>query len=97
MYGGGVFITGNVLPQQSVEPREVDIYKAIVAYTNAQLGRNFPIVSAKKLSCSKIGSSEYICLMDLTLPLSEGRTYTGTERYRLIKIDGGVRILEKMN
>ena len=78
-------------------PRESDIYKAIVTFTNAQLGRNFPIISAKKLSCSKIGSAEYICLIELTLPLTDGRNYIGTERYRLVKIDGGVRILEKLS
>jgi hypothetical protein len=88
---------GDATSKSEAGLRESDIYKAIVTYTNSQLGRNFPIISAKKLSCSKVGSAEFICLVELTLPLSEGRTFVGTERYRLIKTDGGIRILEKLS
>lgn len=57
------------------EPSENELYKAYDAFNKNELGGAFRMVRIKKLSCTKIRSNEFVCIVDVT-------SEYGTERKR---------------
>ena len=70
------------------EPSENELYRAYVAYNNNELGGVFRMLKIKKLSCSKAGSNEFVCLVDVTSEYGTER-----KRQRFVKTTNGWELL----
>lgn len=79
----------------SSEPSESEIFQAAETYLN-NASNAHPLLSAplfkvrilrlQKLSCSKAGSNEYICLVEVTISTELTGTATVRERYQMLKL-----------
>lgn len=84
----------------SSEPSESELFQAVVNYTNANpLTKTFNvrILRTKKLSCSRVGSNEYICLVEGTASTNMTGPITARERYQLIKIGGRWEMIDNLH
>lgn len=84
----------------SSEPSESELFQAVVNYTNANpfaKAFNVRILRTKKLSCSKVGSNEYICLVEGTATTNVTGPITKRERYQLIKIEGRWEMIDNLH
>jgi hypothetical protein len=82
------------------EPSESDIYRAVVEFTNSDpVARVFDvrIISTKKLSCTQVGSNEYICLVQGVVRSNIIQNISETERYRFLRTDAGWKMLENLH
>jgi hypothetical protein len=81
------------------EPSDSEIYKAVVAYTNKNpMSAVFAvqILSTKKLSCTKVGSNEFICLVEAVATANLTGQVKNIERYRFVKGTSGWTMLENI-
>jgi hypothetical protein len=82
------------------EPSENELYRAVVNFTNSNpmaSAFNVRILRTKKLSCSKVGSNEFICLVDCTATSDLLGTITNRERYRLLRTRDGWEMIDNLH
>ena len=82
------------------EPSDNELYRAVVTYTNSNpmaAAFNVRILRIKKLSCSKVGSNEFICLVDGTASSDLTGTITTRERYRLLRTREGWEMIDNLH
>ena len=95
-----ILILLNVSCSLNSEPNDSDIYKAVVEFTNLNpVAKAFDvrIISTKKLSCTQVGSKEYICLVQGVVASSIIPASSEAERYRFLKTDSGWKMIENLH